>query len=54
MCVCVTGCTGMLDELAGSHTKVAIYPTLAIHCKGCDPCLAQYWVQGDVGSDLPN
>ena len=29
----VTGCTGMLDELVGSHTKVATYPTLAIHCE---------------------
>ena len=22
--------------------------------KGCDLCFAQYWVQGDVGSDLPS
>ena len=29
----VTGCTGMLDELVGSHPKVAIYPTYAIHFK---------------------
>ena len=29
----VTGCTGMLGELVGSHTKVAIYPTYAICCK---------------------
>ena len=29
----VTGCTGMLDDLVGSHTKVAIYPAYAIHCK---------------------
>ena len=21
--------------------------------KGCDLCFAQYWIQGDVGSDLP-
>ena len=28
------GCTGTLDELVGSHTKVAIYPAYAIHCKG--------------------
>ena len=27
----VTGCTGTLDELVGFHTKVAIYPTYAIH-----------------------
>ena len=49
----VTGHTGMLGELVGSHTKVVIYPTYTIHCKGCDLCLALYWVQGDVGSDLP-
>ena len=33
MCVCVTvpwGCTGTLDGLVGSHTRLAIYPTLAI------------------------
>ena len=29
----VTRCTGMLDELVGSHTKVVIYPTYAICCK---------------------
>ena len=29
----VTGYTGMLDELVGSHIKVVIYPTFAIHCK---------------------
>ena len=26
----MTGYTGMLGELVGSHTKVAIYPTYAI------------------------
>ena len=31
--ICVTGCTGMLGELVGSHTKVAIYPTYIICCK---------------------
>ena len=25
------GDTGTLDELAGSHTRLAIYPTFAIH-----------------------
>ena len=25
-------CTGTLDELVGSHTKLAIYPTLTICC----------------------
>ena len=29
----VTGCTGMLDELVGSHTRVATYPTLATCCE---------------------
>ena len=34
MFVCVTGgCTGTLDELAGSHTRLAIYPTLVICCR---------------------
>ena len=27
------GCTGTLDGLVGSHTRLAIYPTLAIHCQ---------------------
>ena len=29
----IGGCTGTLDELVGSHTKLAIYPTLAICCQ---------------------
>ena len=29
----VTGHTGMLGELVGSHTKVVIYPTYAIYCE---------------------
>ena len=29
----MTGCTGMLGELVGSHTKVAIYPIYAIQCE---------------------
>ena len=29
----VTGHTGTLDELVGSHTKVEFCPTSAIHCK---------------------
>ena len=33
LCICVTGgCTGTLDGLVGSHTRLAIYHTLAIHC----------------------
>ena len=37
----VTGCTGTLSELVGSHTKVAIYSVYAIHCKWLwsMPCL---------------
>ena len=37
MCVCVCDSstlgvgTGTLDELAASHTRLAIYPALAIH-----------------------
>ena len=27
------GCTGTLDALAGSHTRLAIYPALAICCR---------------------
>ena len=27
------GCTGTLDELVGSHTKLVIYPTFAICCQ---------------------
>ena len=49
----VIGCTGTLGKLVGSHTKVAIYPMQSA-VKGCDPCLAQYQVQGDAGSDLPD
>ena len=33
VCVCVARHTGMLGELVGSHTKVAIYPTYAICCE---------------------
>ena len=32
--ICVTGgCTGTLDGLVASHTRLAIYPTLAICCQ---------------------
>ena len=27
------GCTGTLDGLVGSHTRLAIHPALAIHCQ---------------------
>ena len=34
ICLYVTGCcTGTLDELVGPFTKLAIYPTLTIHCQ---------------------
>ena len=34
LCIYVThGCTGTLDGLVGSHTRQAIYPTLAICCQ---------------------
>ena len=26
-------CTGTLDGLVGSHTRLTIYPTLTIHCR---------------------
>ena len=33
------GCTGTLvNELVGSHTKLAIYPALAIHCQSVVIC----------------
>ena len=31
--ICDKWCTGTLDELVGSHTKLAIYPALAICCQ---------------------
>ena len=50
----VTGCTGMLGELVGSHTKVGDLSHL------CNPlwkvvihALLDTGFQGDVGSDLP-
>ena len=45
------GCTGTLDGLVGSHTRLAIYPTLAI-CYW-RVVITRYQVQGDAGSDLP-
>ena len=54
VCVCVTGHTGMLGELVGSHTKVAIYPCTKSAAKSCDPCLTRYQIRVDVGSELPN
>ena len=31
--ICNRWCAATLDELVGSHTKLVIYPTLAIHCQ---------------------
>ena len=52
VCVCVTvphgGGTGTLDELAGSHTRLAIYPALAIHYQRVViHAFARYQVQGE-------
>ena len=33
MYICDRGCTGTLDGLVGSHTRLAIYPTLTICCQ---------------------
>ena len=54
MCVCVCDSstlgvgTGTLDELAGSHTRLAIYPTLPIcYQRVVIHAFAQYQVQGE-------
>ena len=40
--------TGTLDELAGSHTRLAIYPILAIHYQRVVIlCFAWYQLQGE-------
>ena len=53
--MCVTGGgTGTLDALVGSHTKLAIYPALAICCQRVvihAPLDTQF--PGDAGSGLP-
>ena len=44
----------MLDGLAGSHTRLAIYPALAIHYQRVVICaLLDTRFKGKVGSDLP-
>ena len=54
-CDSSVGCIGTLDGLVGSHNQTS---HLSHPCnpllEGCDPCFAQYLVQGDVGSDLPS
>ena len=45
----------MLDGLAGSHTKLAIYPTLAIcYWRVVIHALLDTRFKGEVGSDLPS
>ena len=44
----IGGGTGTLDKLAGSHTRLAIYPhPCNLLPKGCDLCFARYQVQGE-------
>ena len=44
----------MLDGLAGPHTRLAIYPALAIHYWRVVICaLLNTRFKGEVGSDLP-
>ena len=48
------GGTGMLDGLADSHTRLAIYPALAICYQRDEICaLLDTSFKGEVGSDLP-
>ena len=48
------GGTGMLDGLAGSHTRLAIYPTLTIHYQwAVIHALLNTRFKGEVCSDLP-
>ena len=45
----------MLDELAGSHTRLAIYPALTIHYQRVVICaLPDTRFKGEAGSDLPS
>ena len=49
------GGTGMLDGLAGSHTRLAIYPTLAIcYQRVVIHALLDTRLKGEVHSDLPS
>ena len=44
----------MLDGLAASHTRLAMYPTLTIHCQRVVICASlDTRFKGEVGSDLP-
>ena len=42
----VTGHTGTLGELVGSHTKVAIYPPTQSAVEGCDPACCNTGFEG--------
>ena len=49
------GGTGTLDGLVGSHTRLVIYPTLAIHYRRVViHALLDTRFKGEVGSDLPS
>ena len=57
VCVCVcdrVSCSGMLGELVGSHTKVAIYPSYTIHCKRLLSVPRLILGSRGTGSELPN
>ena len=48
------GCTGTLDGLVGSHTRLAIYPALTICYQRVVICASlNTRFKRDVGSDLP-
>ena len=49
------GCTGTLDGLVGSHTRLAIYPALAIcYWRVVIHALLNTRFKVEVGSDLPS
>ena len=55
VCVCDRWCTGTLDGIGRlSHQTINLSHPHNLLPKGCDPCFAQYQVQGDAGSDLPS
>ena len=47
--------TGTLDGLVGSHARLVIYPTLAIHYwRDVIHASLDTWFKGEAGSDLPS
>ena len=48
------GGTGILEELAGSHTRLAIYPALAVHYHRLWSVLCSIPGSRGEGSDLPS